>query len=241
MRRTTDDDETIRKHSGWVIPLTVFIATLSLSAAFLVLYLAPSGPDLFGKQLSPTSRSDIISLSVGGRPFRIPANYLPYAASRQGGTQKEIDLFALLPGLTGWSNWEADAFASNAPDSKVLYLTLHQDRVGLNEAGKLSRVYLDYVQERQGRPGPFGLRQYRFREDTGYRNEDLFVGNSEKGPVVMRCVQVSREVPSPSCLRETLIARGVALSYRFKREHLSQWREIAAKVDTLMTGFTPKH
>lgn len=239
MRRTADDDETIRKRSGWVIPLTVFIVTLGLSAAFLALYLAPSGPGLFGKQISPTSRSDVVALSVNGRPFRIPANYLPYVVARQGGAQKEIEIFALLPGLSGWSNWDAEAFTSNAADSKVVYLTLHQDRVGLSEAEKLSRVYLDYLQDRQGRPGPFGLRQYRFREDTGYRNEDLFVGTGEKGPVVMRCVRTSHEVPSPSCLREILIARGVALSYRFKREHLSQWREIAVKVDKLMTGFTP--
>lgn len=240
MRRTADDDETIRKRSGWVIPLTVFIVTLGLSAIFLALYLAPSGPGLFGKQISPTSRSDIISLSVGGRPFRIPANYLLYADARQGGMQKETELFALLPGLTGWSNWNAEAFASNAADSKVVYLTIHLDRASMSEADKLSRVYLDYVLERQGQPGPFGLRQYRFREDTGYRNEDLFVGTSEKGPVVMRCVQASREVSSPSCLRESLIAPGVALSYRFKREQLPQWREIAAKVDKLMASFTLK-
>ncbi len=77
-----------------------------------------------------------------------------------------------------------------------------------------------YVTKAQGQPGPFGLTQYTFREDSGYRREDLFVGTIGKDPVVLRCVRFSPEVPSPSCLRDMPIAHAVALSYRFKRAHL---------------------
>ena len=42
MRRTTDDDETIRKRSGWLIPLGVFLVTFILSALFLLsLFFSP--------------------------------------------------------------------------------------------------------------------------------------------------------------------------------------------------------
>jgi len=237
MRRTADDDETIRKRSGWVIPLSVFLVTFCLSAVFLLYYLAPSGPSLFEKQASPTSRGDLVDVRVGGQTFRIPANYLPYAAARQGGTHKEVALFALLPELSGWSNWDAEAFASNAPDARVVYLTIRQDRTGLAEDAKLARVYGDYLRDKQGRPASYGLTEYAFRDDTGYRNEDLFVGSGSKGPVVMRCVKPSPEVPSPACLRETLPAKGIALSYRFKRAHLGEWRAVADKVDKLIAGF----
>lgn len=237
MRRTADDDETIHRRSGWLLPLGVFAVTSLLSAAFLLFYLAPPG-GLLGKEIDPTSRSDAVSLTVGGVPFRIPANYLIYAAARKGGEHREVILFALLPNLSGWSNWDTEAFSSNAPDSNVVYLTLRQDRAGLDESGKLHRVYLEYVQDRNGRPAPYGLTRYTFRDDTGYRREDLFVGAGSK-PMVMRCVQQSREVPSPSCLREVLIAKNLILSYRFKRSHLAQWGEIAAKVDKLVNGFKP--
>ena len=33
------------------------------------------------------------------------------------------------------------------------------------------------------------------------------------------------------------LAKGVALTYRFKRANLSHWREIASGVDTLMQSF----
>jgi hypothetical protein len=237
MNRSTDDDETVRKRSGWLIPFGVFAVTFVLSAMFLLLYLAPTAPSLFEEQIMPTSRSDIIALTVNGRAFRIPANYLLYASARQGGEHREVAMFALLPDLEGWSNWSADAFAGNTPDSRVVFLTIHKERLGLTEADKLKRVYLDYVIDRHGTDGPYGLHQFAFRRDTGYRNEDLFVGQSAAGPVVLRCVKPAVDVPSPSCLRETLLANGTALSYRFKRNHLSDWQEMTSRMDKLIAAF----
>ena len=72
---------------------------------------------------------------------------------------------------------------------------------------------------------------------SGYRGEDLFVGQGDKGPMVLRCVRFSMQVQSPSCLRDMHLSKGVSLTYRFKRANLSHWREIAAGVDTLMHSF----
>ena len=90
---------------------------------------------------------------------------------------------------------------------------------------------------REGTAGPFGLTQYAFRDDSGYRGEDLFIGQGDKGPVVLRCVRFSMQVQSPSCLRDMRLANGVSLTYRFKRANLSHWREIAAGVEQLMHSF----
>ena len=63
------------------------------------------------------------------------------------------------------------------------------------------------------------------------------MGQTESGQMVLRCVRLSHEVPSPSCLRDTLISRGVSLSYRFKRSQLDHWREIGDGVDKLIASF----
>ena len=236
-----NDDETVRRRSGWLIPMSVFGVTFVLSAVFLLYYLAPRGDSLFNEQAMPTSRSDVVTVSVNGRPFHIAANYLMYDSARSGGEHGEIAVFALLPDLSGWSNWAADAFASNAADSDVVFLTLHKDRFGVKESDKMVRVYSDYLADRTGRDGPYGLRQYAFREDTGYRGEDLFVGQTDGGPVVLRCVRLAPEVPSPSCLRETPLGHGVSLTLRFKRAHLEAWRDIAAKTDKLVASFGKTH
>ena len=240
MDRSTDDDETFRKHSGWLIPLAVFVVTFALSAMFLLLYLAPSAPSLFEEQVVPTSRGDIINLKVNGTAFHIPANYIQYASTRQGGERREIALFALLPNLSGWSNWSAQSFSSNAPDSPVVFLDIRKEKLNLTEADRFKRVYLGYVSNPRGEPGPYGLTLYQFRADSGYKDEDLFVGENAAGLVVLRCVRKGSRVPSPSCLRDMPVAPGVSLSYRFKRTHLSQWRDISENVDKLIASFRKK-
>jgi hypothetical protein len=237
MRRTTDDDETIQKRSGWLIPLGVFLVTFILSALFLLIYLAPNAPNLFHEQVSPTSRSDIIILKVGGRALHVPANYLEYESARQGGDHREIALYALLPEMTGWSNWEAQSFTDNSQDSPVVEMRIRQDNLNLSEADRLQRIYMGYIVNPRGTEGPYGLKQYVFRGDSGYHNEDLFVGESDTGVLVMRCVRLGPDVSSPNCMRDMPVARGVSLFYRFKRAHLSKWREIDKGVDKLIASF----
>ena len=85
--------------------------------------------------------------------------------------------------------------------------------------------------------GPFGLTQYEFRDDSGYRGKDLYLGILGKHTVVLRCDSLSANDQSPSCIRDTRLAGHASLSYRFKRSQLSRWREIAAGVDKLMRSF----
>jgi len=233
----SDTEATIRKRSGWVIPLGVFLVTFALSALILLYYLAPTAPNFFDEQASPTSRTDVIALRVHGLKLWIPANYLQYESSRHGGAQKDIALFALLPDASGWSNRLASAFSDNTADSAVVYLLIRDERLNLTEADRLSRIYLSYVTDAKGKPGPFGLTQFTFRDDTGYRNEDLFVGSTPTGPILLRCARFAPTVSSPGCMRDTPIAHNVAISYRFKRAHLAQWREIGKVVGGLIAGF----
>ncbi len=241
MNRTDDADDTIHRHSGWLIPLGVFVVTLVLSALVLLFYLAPAPPALFSEQVSPSSDTGPVSLEIGGLRLSIPANYLEFSSARRGGPRHEIALFASLPDLKGWSNWDATVFSDNAADSPVLHMTIREERVNLSEAERLEQVYLAYVANPNGTPGPFGLTHYTFRDDSGYRQEELFVGRTPAGPAVLRCVKLSADVPSPSCLRDMRLANGVALSYRFKRAQLEHWREIGAGVDRLIASFEKPH
>ena len=237
MSRTSDDDETIRRRSAWLIPLGVFLVTFVLSAMILLLYPAPSGRDLFQEQVSPTSRTDIIAMRIHGKRFYIPANYLEYERARQGGDRDKVALFARLPDLSGWSNWEAQSFADNSPTSPIVEMLVREDNLNLSEADRLQRVYMGYVTNTRGVPGSVGLTQYTFREDSGYHSEDLYVGETAEGLVVMRCTRLGPDVPSPNCVRDTQLAKGVSLFYRFKRTRLSQWQQIAEGVRNLMASF----
>jgi len=236
MSRSDDADDTVRKRSGWLIPLGVLLVTVALSALFLLYYLAPAAPPLFTEQVSPTSDGEAAELKVGGRTFWIPGNYLQYDSARRGGRKREVAVFAMLPDLSGWSNWNAGAFAENGPKSRIVFLTI-REQANLSETDRLNRIYMDYVVDAKGTPGPFELTHYAFRGDSGYRAEELYVGHTPKGPVVLRCVRFGPEVPSPSCLRDMPLGKGVGLSYRFKRSKLSHWREIGDNVAALIASF----
>lgn len=231
------DTSSIHGHSGWLIPLGVFVVTAALSGAVLLYYLAPRPASLIHEHPVPTASTAPVPLSLGGVAFSIPSNYFRYQSGRAGGARDEVALFTALPDFRGYSDAEAQTFAGNAPDSPVIYILLHEEELKLSEMDRLTRVYLGYVASPGGKGGPFGLAQYAFRDDSGYRGEDLFVGRIGTGLVVLRCVRVAPAVQSPSCLRETRLARRAAISYRFKRAQLSRWREIATGVDTLMHSF----
>jgi hypothetical protein len=230
-------DDTIRQHSGWLIPLGVFAATAVVSFLVLLAYLAPTPLSLIEKRPSPTAQTDPVLVSVNGQSFSIPANYILYKSDRQAGPHNEVALAAISPDFRGYSDRDSQTFAGNATDSPVVYLLIREEPLDIGEAERLKRIYLGYVADSNGQAGPFGLTQYAFRDDSGYRGEDLFVGAMQSGPAVLHCVRLSAQVPNPSCMRDMPIAPGVALSYRFKRAHLTDWREIAAGVRALIDGF----
>jgi len=242
MTHTADDTgEPIQKRSGWLVPLAVFVVTAALSAIVLYYYLGPRPASFTRDVPSPTADTRLVHLTVSDVAFAIPANYIVYRSAQNGGDHSDVALFALLPDFRGFSPADAQRFVSNAPDSRAIFLLVRGDKLNLSESERLKRIYLGYVTDPIGMTGPYGLTQYTFRNDSGYRDEDLFVGQTPRGPAVFRCVRFSADVPSPSCLRETPLTRGIALSYRFKRTQLAEWREISTGAEALVRSFLVKN
>jgi hypothetical protein len=237
MSRSEDFDGTIRQRSGWLIPVGVFSVTAILSAMVLLFYLAPTPASFIEEHPAPTSRTDPIAISIHGVAFSIPANFILYKSARQGGAKDHVALAALYPEFRGYSDWESQTFAGDSADSPVIYLLIREEPFNITEAERLQRIYRNFISDPAGKPGPFDLTQYGFRDDSGYRNEDLFVGGTTDNPVVLRCDRFSQQVRSPFCIREMRLKRGVAVSYRFKRGLLSNWRQITTGVDELIQSF----
>src|ERR1700761_1743317 len=240
MSRSGDNDDDVKQRSGWLIPVAVFVVTAGLSALFLLYYLVPAPTSFIEEHAAPTSRGDVVNFTVAGAKFAVPANYIMFARQRQGGTLKEAQLFTTYPDFKGYSDWEASSFSGNAADSPVVFILLREEQFRISEAERFQRIYLAYVFDPAGKPGPFGLTQYVFRDDSGYHGEDLFVGHDGDKTVVLRCVRFSQEVPSPSCLRDERMGDGVSLSYRFKRANLGHWQEITQGIDKLIGSFRTK-
>jgi hypothetical protein len=228
-----------KERSAWLIPLAVFLVTAVLIGMVIIWYIAPTPSELIEEQASPTSIDTPVVVKVGPQQFVVPANYLPFASARKGGSFSEAKLIALLPDLEGYSSGQAAEFSPDQADSRLLNIRLRA-QVSLDERARLDRIYLPQVVNRDGSPGPFGLTQYTFGENSSYRDDELFVGQTDKGPAVMRCSRPLSDSLAASCIRELPIASGVSLSYRFKRTHLDEWRAIDTAVRALFARFMAK-
>lgn len=238
MRSTNEDLEHAKGHSGWLIPLAVFVVTAALCALLLAYYLFPT-PAFLSRQPAPTDSTAPVAFIVGGRGFHIPANYIVFAGDRKGGTAKSVDLVALLPDLQGYTLGAAQAFTSGTAESRVVNLTLREEPSALSEEERLERIYLPLVEDRRGSTALYALTSYRFRSDSGYRDQDLFVGDADR-QVVLRCGRETPDASFPSCFGDMPLADHVWLSYRFKRNQLEHWREIDSSIRALAGAFMDK-
>jgi hypothetical protein len=203
----------------------------------VLLYVLRPGASPF-RNNAPSADASSVSLSVRGVHFEVPRNYLETRGARRGGDVDVIAIALLLPDMRGYSAADAPVFLSNAADSPLVHLILRGDTNGLKSTDRLSRIYMPYIADPRGAASPFGLTRYTFRTDTGYDRNDLYVGMSPTGPLLLLCERPAQDLPSPNCLAiDRPVAPGVNLSYRFKLAQLSHWREIAGGVDTLVSRF----
>lgn len=228
------------QHSGWLIPLGVFFVTACLSALLLAYYFAPAPPGDAQEQAAPTDATRMIALSLATTRFRIPANYIAMASARRGGTVNELALIALLPDLHGYTLDAAPDLSATGADSRVIDIILKTGRTVLPEQERLDRIYMAQMVDPKGKDGPYGLRQYAFRADSGYHDQDLFVGTTNAGPAVLLCTKLAPDVVAPSCLRDMPLAGGLSLSYRFRRGHLEEWRKTDSDIRARITQFQDK-
>ena len=200
-RRETTFSTNIKEHSGWWAPVAVIVVIALLSLFVLLYYFAPNPVSFIEERPSPSARIETVQATVGGLTLHIPANYLVFASARKGGARREIDVAAKLPDFHGYSELERNIFGTNGPTSPIVRIKIRGEPFEVPEMARLNRVYLDEVIDPRGTPAADGLKHYDFRDDSGYRGEDLFVGQEGNGTVVMRCERPSADVPSPNCLR----------------------------------------
>ncbi|HYS45952.1 MAG TPA: hypothetical protein VEM35_05915, partial [Rhizomicrobium sp.] len=205
-----------------------------LSSLLLGWYLRP-GPK---SGAAPTGQSTLVKISLHGIALAIPANYIESSTARAGGEMDGITLAMLFPSWRGYSDADARLFGGNAPDSPVLRLSLRGDPNSMDAGGRLERIYMPHIANPGGEKAPFGLTRYGFARDSGYEDNDLFAGETEKGLLLLLCERAGGEFSSPNCLAvDRPLGRNLIFSYRFKRAYLARWREIFAGVDSLIARF----
>lgn len=216
-----------KQDSSWTLAFTVIGVTLLLSFGFVYYYFGPTLSELTGDAPDPTASEELISLSIGGESFLIRANYTRFPRARRGGNRNEVALYALLPKLEPYTLETQSVFSGNEADSPVIFFEVSDYQTALSEKQRFERIYLENTVDKKGRQGPYGFTIFQFSENSGYKDEDLFVyGKDTDSPVIIRCYKKSETIPSPHCRRDFRTSETLLLSYRYKRPWLAQWRAI---------------
>ena len=223
---------------SWAIPLVVIVVTGLLSLLFLAYYLSPSLSEIMGTAPDPSDEKRPIQLVVADKTFVIPANFTRFAKARAGGPQDLVEMYALLPRFSPYTPSNASAFDDNTAQSSVIHFDLAVMTSKFDERQRFEKIYKRLVINPKGKPGPHGFQQYEFNENSGYKDEDLFVWTSPKNDlIVLRCFKKTEIIASPTCRRDLSYSDKIELKYRFKRSHLPRWKDIDKGMIALVAGF----
>jgi len=236
--RKQESEDGVRERPAWIFPALVILAVAGLSTLFLYYYFGPTPAELLGRDPKGSIKTEKVTAVIGGTAFLVPQNYTRYRAQRSGGTITSLDMHALLPGFEPFSPSDAAKFRDNTPTSPVIFFTLRNAGNTLDAERRLRDVYSQHFRNPRAEPGPGGLDLFRFRDNSGYKDQDLLVGGDAQGRLVLLLCE--RETPtneSPNCSRTVLLTPKLALSYRYKRSRVENWQQIDRSLLNLIKAF----
>jgi hypothetical protein len=214
-----------RPHRSHMIPI-VAASAIGAVAIALVAYL-----------LWPTWSTDVSSdparlpVSVGGTLFNVQPMAIRMKIQRHSGPQERVDLNYVFPSLAvpeGPKHVSADTVVEDSMqpiDRIFLSISAHHDAMAPEL--RMNTIYPRYL-EQSAAPAQDGLAMRAFRDGTPYSGEDLFLADEPK--LSARC---TRDGVTPGmCLSERRID-GADLTFRFPRNWLGQWRDVAGAMDRL--------
>lgn len=198
---------------------------LTASAIAIVAYLLwPTwGPNA-------SSNPDRLPVSVGATLFNVPTTAVRRKIQRHSGPQERVDLSFLFPSLEAPEapkHVSADTVEEAVQPIDRIFLSISAHHDTLEPDTRVRTIYPRYLEQAPS-PAQDGLTARAFRDGTPYSNEDLFSASSPG--LNARC---TRDAATPGmCLSERRID-GADLTFRFPRNWLSQWRDVANAMDRL--------
>jgi hypothetical protein len=214
---------------GHVIPIVLGSAIAAGAVALVAYLLWPT----WGT--NSTSAPERLPVSIGGTLFNVPTEAIRMKIQRHSGAQERIDLNFSFPSLAvpeapKHLSTDSTDDAIQPIDRIFLSIAAHHDEQAPDmRARTIYPRYLDQTSTpNRSTLAQDGLTVRAFRTGTPYGGEDLV--SAATPSLTARC---SRDAATPGmCLSERRIG-GADLTFRFPRNWLAQWRDVAEAMDRL--------
>jgi hypothetical protein len=213
-----------RPRRSHLVPI-VLASAFAAGAVGLIAYLLwPTfGPDA-------SNGPERLPVSIGNTLFNVPTAAVRMKIQRHTGPQERVDLSFDFPSLDpsdAPKHVSADAVEDAVQPIDRIFLSIAAHHDSLAPDTRLRKIYPRYL-EAASPPNQDGLTIRAFRDGTPYSAEDLFLANTPN--LTARC---TRDAATPGmCLSERRVD-GADLTFRFPRNWLAQWRDVANAMDHL--------
>ena len=188
-----------------------------------------------------------LPVTVGGVLFEVPPAAIRAKLQRHAGQHERIDLVFSWPELSPPPNDRTvrDNRPIDADNATAALAEAENDRLFVTIAGltsvlspleRLRTIYPRYFAA-QAATGPDGLAVLPFRGGTPYDGEDLIYAAGNPEQFFARCTRAAGAVPG-TCMSERALD-GAQISFRFPRDWLRDWRNVAAGFDRLVAQLHP--
>jgi len=213
------------------------IAGIVLGAALVLSAIGYVGFVLWPRHLSEVPpEAPSVPITIAGAVFNVPPAAIRQQAQRRSGAQDRVDLVFLWPSLAPPDPAKHPHTPSNEPHPlDRLFVTIAGSDGTLSPAERMKTIYPRYIAD-DLQPEADGLVARHFGDETPYRGEDLVFDLAHPERFIARC---SRTGATPGiCLMERRIG-AADITLRFPREWLSDWREVAVKLEYLIATLRP--
>lgn len=181
---------------------------------------------------------DRLPISIGGTLFNVPTNAIRVKVQKRTGPQERVDINFVYPSLEvpeARRPVSAETVEENLPKIDRIFLSIAAHHNAISPDERTRTIYPRYLDQNAGSLQN-GLSIRPFRDNTPYANEDLVYASSPQ--IIARC---SRDAKTPGmCLSERRI-EGADVTFRFPREWLSKWRDVAAAMDQIIGRMRRPH
>lgn len=226
----------------WRIIVIFVITVIAGIIGALIYFFGPTWSDVAGDTVSPSSSTRIINLEVSGTLLAIPAHYTRYGRDRTSRMPDNVELHALLPNLTGYSDSAKASFEFSSDQSDLLLITIGPIEHKMPPNRLINEVYRPLL-IKKGRASTLdtkiGLKRSAFAEGTIYASATFYettlrVDDTQKSPFYICSI---RATGGEWCTGRLRIGNSAQAIYRFSRKHLENWEQINQRLAQKLSQF----
>ena len=216
-----------------------FVVTCVVTAAVKVL-MAYGADTLPWSQANAGTASKVFPVDFAGEALVISGHNVRRIERGTHGGVEQLELAMAWP--PGNNALIASTGGTSAPRDlrDAVFLTLKRRPNRIAAAERLHGIYPYYFET-----GPadtdHGLKMYRFKPNSPYAGQFLYVGALDDTWTTMRCDVTDSDLMPAMCRREMHLWDDVTVTYRFHRDHLANWKELDVAVKAFLANARQQH